>query len=106
MKRVLALVIALILVVALFAGCTENDILVGTWVCEKDGIELASYTFNEDGTGTRSIFGAEDQSFTYTLSGSSLTVTVLGKAENYSITADSSTLTLTGKGDPMTFTKQ
>lgn len=100
MKKVLALAIALILVVAVFAGCSKggND-LVGKWAWEYEGIgEVMSFTFNADGTGSLDALG-ESESFTYTVSGNTLNMTVDGETESCPFSINGNTMTLEIEGE-------
>ena len=48
--KILALVLALAMLVSLFAACGSKSALVGTW--NSDDAEGSSITFKDDGTGT------------------------------------------------------
>lgn len=103
MKKVLALAIALILVVAVFAGCSKggSDAIVGKWAWEYEGLgEVMSFTFNADGTGNMDAFG-ESEAFTYTVSGNTLNMTVDGETEACNFSINGNTMTLTIGGEPI-----
>lgn len=101
MKKVLALVIALILVVAVFAGCSKggSDAIVGKWAWEYEGLgEVMSFTFNADGTGSMDAFG-ESESFTYTVDGNNVSMTVDGDTETCPFSINGNTMTLSIEGE-------
>lgn len=103
MKKVLALAIALILVVAVFAGCSKggSNAIVGKWAWEYEGLgEVMSFTFNADGTGSMDAFG-ESEAFTYTVSGNTLNMTVDGETEACNFSINGNTMTLTIGGEPI-----
>ncbi len=98
MKKVLALAIALILIVAMFAGCSKGNI-VGTWAWEYEGLgEVMSFTFNADGTGSLDAFG-ESEFFTYTVTGNTVNMTLEGDTESCPFSINGNTMTLTIEGE-------
>lgn len=106
MKKVIALTLAAVLVVALFAGCSllkkgGSDALVGKWAWEYEGLgEVMSFTFNKDGTGSMDAFG-EAVEFTYTADDSNIKMTLEGETDTVPYTLEGDTLTLEIEGEPI-----
>ncbi len=77
MKKVLALSVALIMVLCLFA-CSAKNLLVGSWEHEETVLGVvtrSTYVFNEDGTGkTTTVLGIE-LDMTYVVDGDKLSIT-------------------------------
>lgn len=108
MKKVFALALAVILVVALFAGCGKggSNKLVGTWAWEYEGLgEVMSFTFNADGTGSLDAFG-EGEPFTYTVSGDKISMTAEGETEEVPFSIDGNKLTIEIEGEKIELVKK
>ena len=114
MKKVISVALLLLMVVTVFAGCSnpQKDI-VGTWTGETSVYGIISektYTFNEDGTGkTKTLLGVEVE-ITYTIDDTTLTVitTALGVSNEtaYSYTLEDNVLTLVDGDDTYVLEKQ
>ena len=109
MKKVIALLIAVVLVVALFAGCAQKggaSALVGTWAFEYEGLgEIMTFTFNKDGTGVMDALG-EAIEFTYTADSSTIKMTLEGENDTVPYTIEGDILTLDIDGDVIELTKK
>lgn len=98
MKKLIASIILASLLIMTLASCGGNSI-VGTWTA--DSVVATEYTFNADGTGSRSVAGVT-QAFNYTLDGETLKVTYqiiggISNSEEYKVVLDKDTLTM-GEG--------
>ena len=108
MKRSLSLLLAVLLVAALFAGCGKsgNKAVLGKWVWEYEGLgEMMSFTFNADGTGALESFG-ESEAFTYKVSGSKLLMTKDGETDSVDFRIDGNTLILDLDGEELELVKK
>lgn len=118
MKKVISIVMVLCLALTLFAGCSNEQKIVGTWKgTAQTGLFNTSvdveYTFNEDGTGSMPVLQAGiniDVNFTYTIEEDKITVVtdavVLSTTKTYTMAFEGDTLTLTEEdGKAITLTK-
>ena len=108
MKKTISAVLAVILILACFAGCSnvKQYMIVGSWSYQQTTIlnvvTERTYTFREDGTGSAPVLdGVTNVEMTYTLSGDQLTINrgelidSLTGAEVYTVKFGVNTLTLT-----------
>ena len=108
MKKIISVTIALVLVLACFAGCSKvkENLIVGSWSYQQTTIlnvvTERTYTFREDGTGSAPVLdGITNVDMTYTLSGDQLTINrgelidSLAGAEIYTVKFGVNTMTLT-----------
>ncbi len=108
MKKIIALLLV-VCTLFIFASCSAEAKLKGTWVMETDVLGLAtvksSYTFNDDGTGSASLSAASFD-FTYAVEDGNLILTynIFGveKVDTIAYTVDGDKLTIDGD----VFTKQ
>lgn len=118
MKKVISIVMVLCLTLTLFAGCSNEQKIVGTWKGTKEtGILNTSYdveyTFEEDGTGSMPVIQTGlnvDVSFTYTINEDTLTIVtdtaILSQTYVYTMAFEGDTLTLTDEdGKALVLTK-
>lgn len=111
MKKVIAMTLAAILVVTLFAGCAVfkkggSNALVGKWVWEYEGLgEVMSFTFNADGTGTMDALG-DAVGFTYSANSTEIEMTLEGETDTVPYKIDGDTLTLSIEGEDVQLTKK
>lgn len=109
MKKILCMALALVLVLACFAGCAkvQKNLIIGTWSYQQTTIlnvvTERTYTFREDGTGSAPVLdGITNVDMTYTLSGDQLTINrgelidSIAGAEVYTVKFGVNTMTLTG----------
>ncbi|HHU53648.1 MAG TPA: hypothetical protein GXZ43_06210 [Clostridiaceae bacterium] len=102
MRKILIFLV-LVLMILSFCACSKPEkSIVGTWKNKKTVFSVVTettYTFNEDGTGTKS--GILDIDFTYSFSEEKLLITtsILGvkTTEEYSYDFDGDKLVLTGE---------
>ena len=108
MKKVFCAVLALVLVLACFAGCAkgQKNLIIGTWSYQQTTIlnvvTERTYTFREDGTGSAPVLdGITNVEMTYTLAGDQLTINrgelidSIAGAEVYTVKFGVNTMTLT-----------
>ncbi len=107
MKKIISVALVLCLALALFAGCTNEQKIIGTWKgTVETGILNTSvnveYTFNEDGTGSMPLLSSGidvDVNFNYTIEESVLTIVTdtafLSQTKTYGISFEGKTLILT-----------
>ena len=108
-KKVLALVLALVIVCSLLAACgaKKGDSLVGDWASEDfDGKFV--YTFKEDGTGNYDAYGT-DMPFTYKVDGDKLSIQYgdvdVPWATTFKIEGDTLTIYEDGGDETITMTR-
>ncbi len=115
LKKTVAVISALLLVLVMLASCGNSaNKLVGSWKGEITALGITTeytYTFNEDGTGTKAsnLVSGVGTSFTYTVGeDGNLTISssILGIAttETYSFEIKSGVLTLTDTSDSSVIT--
>ena len=116
MKKGIAVISALLLVLVMLASCGGNSAskLVGSWKGEITALGITTeytYTFNEDGTGTKAseLVSGVGTSFTYTIGeDGNLTISssILGvtSTDTYSFTVKDGVLTLTDTSDSTVIT--
>ena len=110
MKKWMAIVLAAMLCLCLFAGCGEDKkdepvTLVGTW--EYKELD-AAYIFNEDGTGAYRFYGTE-LPFTYTDDGESVSILYTGNTSPnvFAYTISGKTLSIEDSfGEMVKYTKE
>ena len=110
MKKAVAVVLLVAIVLGLCACTLAEKMILGTWKTQTKvlGLETeVSYTFKEDGTGVRS--GVLDMDFTYTMDGDRLTITtsVLGVDldEEYTFQISGKELVLTRESETITLVR-
>ena len=110
MKKVTAIVLALLMVLSL-AACGSKDALAGTWSADLGDDGVITWTFNGKGKCTMENAYMK-QNGTYTIDGDQLTVKLESwgdDASTYTFSVDGSSLTLnenTGYGISGTFAKK
>ncbi|MCL2563993.1 MAG: DUF5640 domain-containing protein [Oscillospiraceae bacterium] len=105
MKKMIAVVLLLVLIVGGLAACGGTHDLVGTWSVEGGG--SLSFTFNEDGTGVEAWGGSEGEAFTWSASSGNVTVEFEEwGTEVFSYTIDGDRLTLDDGEEELSFTRQ
>lgn len=117
MKKSLCLIMAVLLLVTVFAGCSASNKIVGSWrYTEQTILNISTertYTFNEDGTGSAPVLaGAVNVDMTYEIDGDTITINrgelvdAVAGAEVYTFSISGDTLTLTASdGSVLTLTK-
>ena len=101
MKKLLVLSLALVMMVAVFAGCGSRNIdenLVGTWYAGP----MALYTLNEDGTGTMmGIVPIE-----WWVSGNTFYTSIEGESVGVRYTYEDGVFTITEDGEEIVLTQE
>lgn len=108
MKKILAIALTVILVVALFAGCAKAgaNAVVGKWAWEYEGLgEVMSVTFNNDGTGEMESFG-ETMEFTYSVTADKINMTLDGESSSCEYSIDGNVMTLVIEGEALELNKK
>ncbi len=118
MKKILSVALILCLALTLFAGCTNEKKIVGTWEGKYEtglfGISTdIEYNFKEDGTGSMPVLQTGiniDVNFTYTINEDTLTIVtdseILSQTIVYTMEFEKDTLTLTDEdGKALVLTK-
>ena len=110
MKKAVAVVLLVAIVLGLCACTLAEKMILGTWKIKTKLLGVVtevSYTFKEDGTGVRS--GVLDMDFTYTMDGDRLTITtsVLGvdMDEEYTFQISGKELVLTRESETFTLVR-
>ena len=112
-KRFLTMIVALILVamaLCLYSCASPEKSIVGTWKHETTILGVATettYTFNEDGSGTKSNMLDIDFKYHFTEDKLVITTSTLGikNTEEYSFEFDGDKLVLTNEKDTMDLKK-
>lgn len=106
MKKTLCIILAVMLIAVSLCACGGSNSIVGSWSGTTEGIAV-TMSFEKDGTGVMSVLGGlASEEFTYTIEGSSLTVTASdGDTEVYDYTIEGDTLNLTYDGEVTILTK-
>ena len=109
MKKTFAFILVLVITAMALVSCSSNK-LVGSWSYEtKIGAvsAKATYTFNEDNTGSITIIGGVSLNFNYELEGDQLTIkgNLSGYEGTYTYKVDSDKLSLTQNGTTITLVK-
>lgn len=104
MKKALA---AIILLSLCFLTACGGDDIVGTWEYKSGGVAIATYTFNEDGTGIM-VWADTKESFEWSISRNELTFVYSGKdrTETVPYTLEEDTLTIGTEMGGTAFTKK
>lgn len=117
MKKVIAVLSAVLIIVMMFTGCSSSDRIVGSWrYTEQTILNISTertYTFNKDGTGSAPVLaGTVNVDMTYTIEGDKLTINrgeivdAVAGAEVYTFAISGDTLTLTSEnGNVLTLTR-
>lgn len=110
MRKLLCGLLVCMLVLSLCACAIPQRAIVGTWKCQTTVLGVVTetrYTFNPDGTGTKSML--LDMGFTYEFSEGKLMITSSGlsgeKTETYLYKFKGKTLILTGENTTLTLEK-
>lgn len=111
MKKTVAVALLLIMLVSLCACSSPEKAIIGTWKNQSTGllgvVTETSYTFKDDGTGTKS--STLDYTFNYTITDEQLVITysVLGveTTETYTFEIKSDKLSLTQDGTTVVYEK-
>lgn len=109
MKKTFAFILVLVITAMALVSCSSNK-LVGSWSYEaKIGAvsAKATYTFNEDNTGSITIIGGVSLNFNYEVEGDQLTVkgNLSGYDGTYTYKVDGDNLSLTQNGTTITLVK-
>lgn len=105
MRKVIAAVLVVVMLLSLTA-CTPQKKVLGTWK-QTDALISTTYTFNDDGTGVRSL--GVNVNFTYTIDDEFLKITTTAAGfsytETYTYVFDGDKLTLTSDLQTIELTK-
>ena len=92
--RLTALFVLLVLAVGVLAACGgSDDGLVGRWESDYEG-DYSWYVFNEDGTGTRDVFGFTED-FTWEVVARNVVLSLTGRDEVWGFTIRRNTVAFT-----------
>ena len=110
MKRIIAFLLVVFTALSLFACAGPEKAIVGTWSHQSSVLGVVTeitYTFNEDGTGTKS--NVIDIDFTYSFSDDKLLITTstlgIENTEEFFYELSANKLVLRGKKDTIEFQK-
>ena len=110
MKRTIALLMVIVMALSLFACAKPAERILGVWKHQSSILGVVTettYTFNEDGTGTKT--NVLEIKFTYAITEDKLlmTTSTLGieNTEEYSFEFKGDQLVLTGEKDTLTLQK-
>lgn len=110
MKKAICLVLAVLMIFAVCSCTSPEKAILGTWKAQSSVLGLVtetSYTFNEDGTGSKT--NVLTVSFTYTISEDKLSITTstlgIKNTEEYTFSIEKDKLTLTNDKESITLTK-
>lgn len=110
MKRTIALLLVAVMALSLFACATPEEKILGSWKHQSSVLGVVTettYTFNEDGTGSKT--NVLEVKFTYAITEDKLLITtsVLGieNTEEYAYEFKGEELVLTGEKETLTLQK-
>ena len=110
MKRILAFILVVVMVAGLCACAKPEESIVGKWKHQNTVLGVVTetiYTFNEDGTGTKT--NVIDLGFTYSFADDKLFITTsalgIEYTEEYTYSFGINELVLTGENDTITLEK-
>lgn len=110
MRKIISCLMLVLLVFGMCACSSPEESIVGTWTSRNTVLGIVTetvYTFNEDGTGTKS--NVLDIDFTYAFSEEKLSITTttfgIEITEEYSYEFKDSKLVLTGENDTISLEK-
>lgn len=102
MRKILALFLVLTMALGFVSCATPEQSIVGEWKCQESILGVVTetkYTFNEDGTGTKSAVVDVDFTYSFTEDKLIITTSVLGveSKDEYFFKFSGKKLELTGK---------
>lgn len=110
MRKILTGLLVFVIVISLCACVAPEKVIVGTWKSQTTVLGIVTetkYTFNEDGTGTKS--NVIDVSFTYSFEDDKLVITTstlgIENTDKYAFEFKGDSLTLTNDKETVNLEK-
>ncbi len=110
MKKAVAFMLVIVLALGMISCAKPSELIVGTWKHQSTVLGVVTettYTFNEDGTGSKT--NILEIKFTYAITEEKLIITTsalgIENSEEYSYEFHGDQLVLTGEKDTLTLQK-